>query len=65
MRAYDPRIQFQTISEASRTTGLSQYFIRQGCWDNSIPHIRVGATKYMVNVPLLIERLNAKSVSNA
>ena len=58
---YDPSLQFQTIQDAARTTGLSQYFIRRGCWDNSIPHIRVGTTKYLVNVPLMLKRLSELS----
>ena len=60
-KRYDPSRQFQTIAEASRTTGLSQYFLRRGCWDNSIPHIRAGATKYLINVPLMMQRLNEQS----
>lgn len=60
-KQYDPSRQFQTIAEASRTTGLSQYFLRRGCWDNSIPHIRAGATKYLINVPLMMQRLNEQS----
>ena len=60
-KQYDPSRQFQTIAKASRTTGLSQYFLRRGCWDNSIPHIRAGATKYLINVPLMMQRLNEQS----
>lgn len=60
-KQYDPSRQFQTIAEASRTTGLSQYFLRHGCRDNSIPHIRAGATKFMINVPLMLQRLNEQS----
>lgn len=60
-KQYDPSRQFQTIAEASRTTGLSQYFLRHGCWDNSIPHIRSGAKTYLINVPLLLQRLNEQS----
>jgi len=59
---------FQTIPEAARSTGLSQYFIRAGCRAGTVPHIVVHETngtstgKYMVNVPLLLERLNAASI---
>lgn len=59
-RLYDPSRQFQTIAEASRTTGLSQYFIRHGCWDNTIPHVRAGA-KYLINVTAMLQRLNEQS----
>lgn len=58
--SYDSSRQFQTIVDASRTTGLSQYFLRRGCWDHTVPHIRVGA-KYLVNVPALLQRLNEQS----
>lgn len=51
-------IPFQKISEACKTTGLSQHFLRKGCRDGSIPCVRSGTTFY-VNVPLLIEKLNA------
>ena len=55
---------FQTIGEASRTTGLSRYYLRNGCKDGTIPHIMCGNT-YMVNVPLTIEKLNDQSVSDS
>lgn len=47
---------FQKIAEASKTTGLSQYFLRQGCKDGSVPHIKSG-TVYLVNVPALLKKL--------
>lgn len=59
---------FQTIPEAARSTGLSQYFIRNGCKAGTVPHIVVHGPKgkapgkYMVNVPLLLEQLNAVSM---
>lgn len=59
-KQYDPALRFQTISEAARTTGLSQYYIRRGCRDGSIPNIRAGS-KFMVNVPLLLERMDQLS----
>ncbi len=49
---------FQTIAAASRTTGLSQYFIRAGCKNGTVPCIKSGQ-KYFVNVPQLLETLNA------
>ena len=33
---------FQKITEASRTTGLSQYYLRNGCKDGTIPHVKSG-----------------------
>ena len=53
-----PTVPFQKIAEACRTTGLSQYYLRQGCKDGTIPHIRSGST-YYINVPELLGRLNA------
>lgn len=35
---------FQKIPQACKTTGLSQYFLRKGCKDGSIPHIKSGPT---------------------
>lgn len=49
---------FQKIQEACKTTGLSQYYLRKGCKDGSIPHVRSGQT-YYVNVPELLEKLKA------
>lgn len=50
---------FQRIREASATTGLSQYFLRAGCRDGSVPCIKSGST-YFVDVPSLIEKLRGK-----
>ena len=61
-RTYNANDRFQTIKDASRTTGLSQHYLRQGCISGEVPHIMSGKT-YMINVPLLIEKLNAQSVS--
>lgn len=56
---------FQSISEAAKLTGLSSFFIRRGCRDGTIPHIKSG-TKFLVNVPLLIEQMDKQSLqSNA
>ncbi|MGI5963803.1 MAG: hypothetical protein ACOX7N_08865 [Lawsonibacter sp.] len=47
---------FQKIPEACKTTGLSQYFLRKGCRDGSIPCVKSG-TVYLVNVPALLRKL--------
>lgn len=47
---------YQKILDACRTTGLSQYYLRKGCRDGSVPHIRSGKT-YYVNVPALLDKL--------
>ena len=50
-------VPFQKIAEACRTTGLSQYFLRRGYKDGTIPHIKSGST-YYINVPELLGQLN-------
>lgn len=49
---------FQKIPAASRTTGLSQHFLRKGCKDGTVPCVMSGTT-YMVNVPALLRQLGA------
>lgn len=49
---------FMKIGAASRATGLSQYFLRQGCKDGSVPHVKSG-TVYLINVPKLLRMLDA------
>ena len=51
---------FCSIKEACKATGLSQYYLRRGCKAGTIPHVVVG-TKFMINVPLLLQRLNEES----
>lgn len=57
-----PPAPYQRIKEACRSTGLSAYFLRKGCRDNSVPHVRSGNT-YYINVPALLELLYNKSQS--
>ncbi len=45
---------FQKIAEACKTTGLSQYYLRQGCRNGTIPHIKSGGV-YYINVVALME----------
>lgn len=51
---------FMKIKDAVKATGLSANYLRSGCIDNSIPHILCG-TAYLVNVPALLEKLDAES----
>ena len=62
-KVYDSKSPFQTIPDATRTTGLSQYYLRTGCVKGTVPHIKCGM-KYMINVPALLEMLNADSMAN-
>lgn len=50
---------YQTIREACATTGLSQYYLRIGCRDGTIPHVKSG-NKYLVNVPALLFSLDQR-----
>lgn len=45
---------FQRIPAACRITGLSQSFLRAGCKDGTVPHLKSGNT-YYVNVQALLE----------
>ena len=58
MNGANQQIPFMKIPTASKVTGLSQYFLRRGCRDGSIPHIMSG-TVSLVNVPALPRKLNA------
>lgn len=49
---------FQKIVDACASTGLSQHFLRAGCKDGTIPHIKSGTT-YYINVPALLKQLGA------
>lgn len=50
---------FQKIKDAATTTGLSQHFLRDGCKDGSIKHIKSGNT-YYINIPALYEQNGIK-----
>ena len=56
----DKNAPWQSIRDASHTTGISQYYIRQGILNGNIPHVKSGA-KYLVNVPRLLEKLEEQS----
>ena len=56
----DNNVPFMKIRDACRVTGISQYALRNGCKDGSVPCIRSGSV-YLVNVPALLRKLNAES----
>ena len=56
-------VPFQKITEACKTTGLSQYFLRQGCKNGTIQHIKSGGV-YYINVQALVEQLSQKKQSD-
>lgn len=51
---------YMNIEEAANYTGISKFYIRNGCKKNEIPHIMAG-TKYLVNVPRFLELLEAQA----
>lgn len=57
-------VPFMKIKDACAVTGLSQYFLRQGCRDGSVPHVKSGPT-YYVNVPALLEQLGVPPQTEA
>jgi hypothetical protein len=55
---------FLKIKDACAVTGLSQYYLRQGCKDGTIPHIVSGGKgggTYYIDVPRLLEMLRGES----
>lgn len=48
---------FLSIRDAATVTGLSQYFLRAGCRDGSVPCVRSGR-KYMVDIQSLNTMFN-------
>ena len=47
---------FQTIRAACETTGLSQFYLRRGCKDGTIPHVMSGQI-YYIDVPAMLDKL--------
>lgn len=46
---------FLKIREAAAVTGLSEYFLRQGCRSGNIDCVRSGQV-YFINMPRLIKK---------
>ncbi len=51
---------FMKINDACKHTGLSKYYLRTGCKNGTIPHIKSGDV-YYINIPELMRQLNAGS----
>ena len=49
------------IKDASRVTGLSMYYLRNGCKDGIVPCIK-SSTVYLINVPRLLEKLDTAEI---
>ncbi len=54
---------FQRIEDAVRSTGLSAYFLRRGCREGFIPHIKSG-TVYLIDMEALLTKLHDAAESN-
>lgn len=48
------------IKDAVAATGLSAYFLRNGCRDGSVPCIRSGKT-YYIDVAALLQKLGKQA----
>lgn len=49
---------FLKIADACKATGLSKFYLRKGCKEGTIPHIKSGDT-YYINIPALLKQLGA------
>lgn len=58
-----PTVPFQKIAEACKSTGLSQYFLRKGCKDGTVPHVKSGGV-YYINVPALMDTLEQRQTKS-
>lgn len=55
---------FRTVNETIAATGLSEFYLRQGIKNGTVPHIRSGNAIF-INYPMLMERLNRESCKQA
>lgn len=55
-----------SIRQSAQVTGLGESYIRKGVKNKTIPGFYVAGegSKFMVNVPLLLEQLDIQSKSN-
>ena len=54
---------FQTVPETCRTTGLSKRYLREGCKNGTVPHIKNGRI-FKIDVPALLEQLRREEAAN-
>lgn len=62
-RTFNPEAPYQSISGASRITGLAQGYIRGLCKSGDCPHIMNGQ-EYRIYMPLFLQKLEAKAAAN-
>ncbi len=55
---------FLSIERACEITGLSQYYLRNGCKNGEVPCIKSGRV-YMVNIPALLRKLGVETGGDA
>lgn len=55
-------IPFRKIKDAATATGLSQFYLRRGCQNGTVPHVKSGGV-YYVNVPALLRQLGAEKAA--
>lgn len=48
-------VPFQSIEQACKTTGLSQYYLRKGCKEGTVPHRKSGK-KYYIDINALLSQ---------
>ena len=48
-----------TLQEAAKRTGLAYNYLRKGCMEGTIVHIRCG-NKYLVNLEKLVDKMNGE-----
>jgi hypothetical protein len=51
---------FVSPAKAAALTGLSEYSLRLGCHNGTVPHIRVGRL-FKIDLPKLLEALHEQS----
>ena len=53
---------FVSIREASNLTGLSQFYLRSGCRNGTLPYVMCG-NRYKINLPALVEQMAKESAT--
>lgn len=59
MEAEKQKKTYAKIREAVKITGLSAYYLRNGCRSGEIPCVRSGST-YYINIPALLQKLSMR-----
>lgn len=62
-RTFDRNAPYQPINGAAAITGLSRWYIRDGCKRGKIPHLMVGG-EYRVCMGLFLQQLEAEAAAN-